>query len=128
MYIIVYYCIMNYMHREFLQWFINTVPNTKLHLPLSAFNVQVREVSNRIMQTASVESDPLYIHLVTIFGQWTDHDLTFTLDSLSSAHSVTVLTVIRPVNVQSNVSLLRSVRIDMSTGEKTHRNENDQTS
>uniref|UniRef100_A0A3P8VZB0 Thyroid peroxidase n=1 Tax=Cynoglossus semilaevis TaxID=244447 RepID=A0A3P8VZB0_CYNSE len=28
----------------------------------------VREVSNRIMQTASVESDPLYIHLVTIFG------------------------------------------------------------
>ncbi|CAJ1068228.1 eosinophil peroxidase-like [Xyrichtys novacula] len=40
----------------------------------------VREVSNRILSTANadVESDPLYTHLVTIFGQWTDHDLTFT--------------------------------------------------
>ncbi|XP_040897759.1 eosinophil peroxidase-like [Toxotes jaculatrix] len=40
----------------------------------------VREVSNRILNTANadVESDPLYTHLVTIFGQWTDHDLTFT--------------------------------------------------
>ncbi|XP_049434863.1 eosinophil peroxidase-like [Epinephelus fuscoguttatus] len=40
----------------------------------------VREVSNHIMRTANsdVESDPLYTHLVTIFGQWTDHDLTFT--------------------------------------------------
>uniref|UniRef100_A0A665W1N7 Eosinophil peroxidase-like n=1 Tax=Echeneis naucrates TaxID=173247 RepID=A0A665W1N7_ECHNA len=40
----------------------------------------VREVSNRILRTANadVESDPLYTHLVTIFGQWTDHDLTFT--------------------------------------------------
>ncbi|XP_067466687.1 eosinophil peroxidase-like [Thunnus thynnus] len=40
----------------------------------------VREVSNRILRTATsdVESDPLYTHLVTIFGQWTDHDLTFT--------------------------------------------------
>ncbi|CAG08466.1 unnamed protein product, partial [Tetraodon nigroviridis] len=42
--------------------------------------LQVREVSNRILRTANsqVESDPLYTHLVTIFGQWTDHDLTFT--------------------------------------------------
>ncbi|XP_070759751.1 eosinophil peroxidase-like [Enoplosus armatus] len=40
----------------------------------------VREVSNRILSAANsdVESDPLYTHLVTIFGQWTDHDLTFT--------------------------------------------------
>uniref|UniRef100_A0A3B4VC03 Eosinophil peroxidase-like n=1 Tax=Seriola dumerili TaxID=41447 RepID=A0A3B4VC03_SERDU len=40
----------------------------------------VREVSNQILRTANsdVESDPLYTHLVTIFGQWTDHDLTFT--------------------------------------------------
>ncbi|XP_040897760.1 eosinophil peroxidase-like [Toxotes jaculatrix] len=40
----------------------------------------VREVSNHILRTANadVESDPLYTHLVTIFGQWTDHDLTFT--------------------------------------------------
>lgn len=42
--------------------------------------LQVREVSNRILRTknSEVESDPLYTHLVTIFGQWTDHDLTFT--------------------------------------------------
>ncbi|XP_073322530.1 eosinophil peroxidase-like [Pagrus major] len=40
----------------------------------------VREVSNRILSTANadVEDDPLYTHLVTIFGQWTDHDLSFT--------------------------------------------------
>ncbi|XP_040011573.1 eosinophil peroxidase-like [Xiphias gladius] len=40
----------------------------------------VRDVSNRILSTANadVENDPLYTHLVTIFGQWTDHDLTFT--------------------------------------------------
>uniref|UniRef100_A0A8C2XIW5 Myeloid-specific peroxidase n=1 Tax=Cyclopterus lumpus TaxID=8103 RepID=A0A8C2XIW5_CYCLU len=40
----------------------------------------VREVSNRILRTANsdVESDPLYTHMVTMFGQWTDHDLTFT--------------------------------------------------
>ena len=37
-------------------------------------------MSNRILRTANadVESDPLYTHLVVIFGQWTDHDLTFT--------------------------------------------------
>ncbi|XP_029998707.1 eosinophil peroxidase-like [Sphaeramia orbicularis] len=40
----------------------------------------VRLVSNQILDTANsdVEDDPLYTHLVTIFGQWTDHDLTFT--------------------------------------------------
>ncbi|XP_036954695.1 eosinophil peroxidase-like [Acanthopagrus latus] len=40
----------------------------------------VREVSNKILRTANsdVENDPLYTHLVTIFGQWTDHDLSFT--------------------------------------------------
>ncbi|XP_036384587.1 eosinophil peroxidase-like [Megalops cyprinoides] len=45
----------------------------------------VREVSNRILTTsnASVESDQLYTHMVTIFGQWNDHDLTFTPTSPS---------------------------------------------
>ncbi|XP_038151495.1 eosinophil peroxidase-like isoform X2 [Cyprinodon tularosa] len=45
----------------------------------------VRNVSNRILSTANseVDSDPLYTHLVTIFGQWTDHDLTFTPHSPS---------------------------------------------
>uniref|UniRef100_A0A8C7Z8F6 Eosinophil peroxidase n=1 Tax=Oryzias sinensis TaxID=183150 RepID=A0A8C7Z8F6_9TELE len=45
----------------------------------------VREVSNRILATTNedVESDPLYSHLVTIFGQWTDHDLTLTPNSPS---------------------------------------------
>ncbi|XP_015257312.1 PREDICTED: eosinophil peroxidase-like [Cyprinodon variegatus] len=45
----------------------------------------VREVSNRILATANseVDSDPLYTHLVTIFGQWTDHDLSFTPQSPS---------------------------------------------
>ncbi|XP_075882046.1 eosinophil peroxidase-like [Nelusetta ayraudi] len=38
----------------------------------------VREVSNRILNTTKMVNDPLYTHLVTIFGQWTDHDLTFT--------------------------------------------------
>ncbi|KAM9858320.1 eosinophil peroxidase-like [Aulostomus maculatus] len=40
----------------------------------------VREVSNRVLRTANenVQTDPLYTHLVTMFGQWTDHDLTFT--------------------------------------------------
>ncbi|KAJ8401996.1 hypothetical protein AAFF_G00372310 [Aldrovandia affinis] len=45
----------------------------------------VREVSNRILNSANeyVESDQLYTHLVTIFGQWNDHDLTFTPHSPS---------------------------------------------
>ncbi|XP_035245667.1 eosinophil peroxidase-like isoform X2 [Anguilla anguilla] len=40
----------------------------------------VREVSNRILTTVnkSVENDQVFTHLVTIFGQWNDHDLTFT--------------------------------------------------
>ncbi|XP_041643839.1 eosinophil peroxidase-like [Cheilinus undulatus] len=40
----------------------------------------VREVSNQILKTrnSDVVDDPLYTHLLTIFGQWTDHDLTFT--------------------------------------------------
>uniref|UniRef100_A0A7N8X2R7 Eosinophil peroxidase-like n=1 Tax=Mastacembelus armatus TaxID=205130 RepID=A0A7N8X2R7_9TELE len=43
----------------------------------------VREVSNRILRfkTNDTESDPLYTHLLTIFGQWTDHDLTLTPQS-----------------------------------------------
>ncbi|KAL0965594.1 hypothetical protein UPYG_G00283330 [Umbra pygmaea] len=40
----------------------------------------VREVSNRILATtdAGIQSDPEYTHLITLFGQWNDHDLTFT--------------------------------------------------
>ncbi|KAF3695780.1 Eosinophil peroxidase [Channa argus] len=43
----------------------------------------VREVSNRILRftNPAVDSDTLYTHLVTLFGQWTDHDLTFTPSS-----------------------------------------------
>ncbi|XP_048087442.1 eosinophil peroxidase-like isoform X1 [Alosa alosa] len=45
----------------------------------------VRLVSNRILRTRNqdVVSDSLYTHLITIFGQWTDHDLTFTPHSPS---------------------------------------------
>lgn len=40
----------------------------------------VRQVSNNILATtdAGVVSDNEYTHLVTLFGQWNDHDLTFT--------------------------------------------------
>ncbi|XP_036954697.1 eosinophil peroxidase-like [Acanthopagrus latus] len=38
----------------------------------------VREVSNRILHTTVVDTDPLFTHLLTIFAQWTDHDLSFT--------------------------------------------------
>ncbi|MBN3296929.1 PERE peroxidase, partial [Amia calva] len=40
----------------------------------------VREVSNKILRTRNqdVESDTIYTHFLTIFGQWTDHDLTIT--------------------------------------------------
>ncbi|XP_051806344.1 eosinophil peroxidase-like isoform X10 [Acanthochromis polyacanthus] len=38
-----------------------------------------RAVSNRIVAANDmVPTDPLYSHMVTIFGQWTDHDLSFT--------------------------------------------------
>ncbi|XP_041816212.1 eosinophil peroxidase isoform X1 [Chelmon rostratus] len=40
----------------------------------------VRQVSNNILNTtdAGVVNDGLYTHMVTLFGQWNDHDLTFT--------------------------------------------------
>ncbi|XP_056288346.1 eosinophil peroxidase [Pseudoliparis swirei] len=40
----------------------------------------VRQVSNNILSTtdAGVVNDREYTHLVTLFGQWNDHDLTFT--------------------------------------------------
>nr|XP_057926969.1 eosinophil peroxidase-like isoform X2 [Doryrhamphus excisus] len=40
----------------------------------------VREVSNRILTTPinDVVSDQMFSHLLTTFGQWMDHDLTFT--------------------------------------------------
>ncbi|KAK5928959.1 hypothetical protein CgunFtcFv8_010235 [Champsocephalus gunnari] len=40
----------------------------------------VRQVSNNILSTtdADVVNDREFSHMVTIFGQWTDHDLTFT--------------------------------------------------
>ncbi|XP_063051722.1 eosinophil peroxidase-like [Engraulis encrasicolus] len=45
----------------------------------------VRTVSNRILASRNedVINDDLYTHLITIFGQWTDHDLTFTPHSPS---------------------------------------------
>ncbi|KAM8865813.1 eosinophil peroxidase-like [Synchiropus picturatus] len=40
----------------------------------------VREVSNRIFRTTTcnIKNDPLYTDLLTLYGQWTDHDMTFT--------------------------------------------------
>ncbi|KAM6901961.1 eosinophil peroxidase isoform 2-T2 [Lycodopsis pacificus] len=40
----------------------------------------VRQVSNNILRTtdAGVVNDTEYSHMVTMFGQWNDHDLTFT--------------------------------------------------
>ncbi|XP_076020087.1 eosinophil peroxidase isoform X1 [Genypterus blacodes] len=40
----------------------------------------VRQVSNNILKTtdAGVVNDREFTHLVTLFGQWNDHDLTFT--------------------------------------------------
>ncbi|XP_048855454.1 eosinophil peroxidase [Brienomyrus brachyistius] len=45
----------------------------------------VREVSNRILHTDNkdVKQDNVYSHLVTIFGQWLDHDLILTPSSPS---------------------------------------------
>ncbi|XP_066506752.1 eosinophil peroxidase isoform X2 [Hoplias malabaricus] len=45
----------------------------------------VRLVSNRIVSTADadVQGDSEYTHLVTFFGQWNDHDLSFTPHSPS---------------------------------------------
>ncbi|KAG9354014.1 hypothetical protein JZ751_012138 [Albula glossodonta] len=43
----------------------------------------VREVSNQILSTTDVASDEMFTHLLTIFGQWIDHDLTFTPTSPS---------------------------------------------
>ncbi|KAJ8260751.1 hypothetical protein COCON_G00164740 [Conger conger] len=48
----------------------------------------VREVSNnilRIKRDEDVENDQVFSHLVTIFGQWNDHDLTFTPTSPSQS-------------------------------------------
>ena len=41
---------------------------------------QVREVSNRILATTdrAVINDTEFSHMTTLFGQWNDHDLTFT--------------------------------------------------
>uniref|UniRef100_A0AAR2LG82 Myeloid-specific peroxidase n=1 Tax=Pygocentrus nattereri TaxID=42514 RepID=A0AAR2LG82_PYGNA len=51
----------------------------------SCLYFQVREVSNRILSTADadVQGDSEYTHLVTFFGQWNDHDLSFTPHSPS---------------------------------------------
>ncbi|KAM4719237.1 eosinophil peroxidase-like [Anableps anableps] len=45
----------------------------------------VRQVSNNILSTtdAGVVNDTEYTHMVTLFGQWNDHDLTFTASSPS---------------------------------------------
>uniref|UniRef100_A0A674MWK8 Myeloid-specific peroxidase n=1 Tax=Takifugu rubripes TaxID=31033 RepID=A0A674MWK8_TAKRU len=41
---------------------------------------QVRQVSNNILRTTDdgVVNDSQFTHMVTLFGQWNDHDLTFT--------------------------------------------------
>ncbi|KAJ8379309.1 hypothetical protein SKAU_G00000870 [Synaphobranchus kaupii] len=59
-------------------WDRNLTVNGQL-LPL------VREVSNQILRTANADvvGDDTYTHLLTIFGQWTTHDLTFTPQSPS---------------------------------------------
>lgn len=52
-----------------------------LVLALFSFGlVQVRLVSNRIFSTRdqNVEGDRQYTLLITFFGQWNDHDLSFT--------------------------------------------------
>ncbi|KAG7511877.1 hypothetical protein JOB18_013211 [Solea senegalensis] len=53
-------------------WNNRTINN--VFLPL------VRQVSNNILSTtdAGVVSDKQFSHMVTFFGQWNDHDLTFT--------------------------------------------------
>ncbi|KAG5834782.1 hypothetical protein ANANG_G00265220 [Anguilla anguilla] len=43
----------------------------------------VRQVSNQILTTTEVDNDQMFTHLLTIFGQWVDHDLTFTPTSPS---------------------------------------------
>ncbi|KAF7665371.1 hypothetical protein LDENG_00145280 [Lucifuga dentata] len=54
-------------------WNLNRTFNNFM-LPL------VRQVSNNILSTtdAGVVSDREFTHMVTLFGQWNDHDLTFT--------------------------------------------------
>ncbi|XP_058472952.1 eosinophil peroxidase [Solea solea] len=53
-------------------WNNRTINNVLLPL--------VRQVSNNILNTtdAGVVSDTQFSHMVTFFGQWNDHDLTFT--------------------------------------------------
>ncbi|KAM7392966.1 hypothetical protein PAMA_007876 [Pampus argenteus] len=53
-------------------WTNQTINNFMLPL--------VRQVSNNILRTtdAGVVSDREFTHMVTLFGQWNDHDLTFT--------------------------------------------------
>ncbi|KAM8873228.1 eosinophil peroxidase-like isoform 1-T1 [Synchiropus picturatus] len=54
--------------------FTRTKPINNFLLPL------VRQVSNNILTTTDqgVESDKEFSHMVTFFGQWNDHDLSFT--------------------------------------------------
>lgn len=73
-------------------WYDGDVNNwnklkTSNHLPASKFChwFQVRLVSNRILSTADadIESDREFTFMLTIFGQWVDHDLTLTPTSPS---------------------------------------------
>lgn len=78
----------------------------------------VREVSNRILATANsdVDSDKNYTHLVTIFGQWTDHDITFTPhspsiksfnDGINCEHTCTNTEPCFPIEFPSNEPRIR---------------------
>lgn len=88
--------------------------------------LQVREVSNRILRTANsrVDSDPLYTHLVTIFGQWTDHDLTFTPHSpvirsfsngIDCEKSCERTEPCFPIEVTSKATLARTRKLNLHT-------------
>ncbi|XP_008300694.1 eosinophil peroxidase [Stegastes partitus] len=56
-------------------------PKGNRNKPINNFLLPlVRQVSNNILSTtdAGVVSDNEFSHMVTLFGQWNDHDLTFT--------------------------------------------------
>lgn len=108
------------------KWPVHSGPRSSpIRCPFAA--LQVREVSNRILRTANsqVDSDPLYTHLVTIFGQWTDHDLTFTPHSpvirsfsngIDCEESCARTEPCFPIEVTWNAALARARKLSLHTG------------